>query len=911
MTKREFEENHLVQEAIARGIIEIKNDRVIYNLNKKKAYSWSDPEEWVRAKTIAFLTLKKSYSPKCMRTEVIVPRRTPEDLADIVVYEDDRCQLPYLVVENKKEKISDRQKKQAIEQLFGNANSLRIPLALYDNNEESILFDILNFPSTERVNNIKGSRDNLPEQYGKIPEYTYIAGPGNNDILPATKNQLEVRVKRAHSIIWAGGKRDPLLSFDEWSKIMFAKVEDERNTPNNTPRRFQVGTNETDIKVANRIHELFRIACRADATIFKDSTDIVLPDKKIVDVVKCLQDISITDTDVDNIGKAFEAFFGGVFRGELGQYFTMRPLARFAVAMLDIDQDKYVIDLTCGSGGFLLEVLLQVWNRIENDFSGRSELARIKNDFALQKVYGIEIHEILARICKINLLLHHDGHTNIEGDKSCLETEFTRARLNNYHGAFDIVVGNLPFGDTINEGDEDQLGKNSLESFELSKGKSKIASEHIMLERAIEFLAPGGKFALVLPDGIFNNQGETSNCPLVRRFLVKNGFIKSVVSLPDHAFRKSGAQNKTSILFYQKFTKDEKEIFEDLYWESIEKLIPQNDESGEADLENISFEIEDKAIQNTLENMDYRIFMAEANYIGYNSVGNLISTNDLYVGSVGGHLDNNQEGTILGEYRKFEKQTTYKSELENCISLSASEIWKAHESHRIDPKYHLFINNEKHTKPDGWKHKKISELMERRLEVVKPEERPDEAVVVMTLKQTGDIVAREAGKGKNPPEWLGMYFEDSSSTWYKAYAGDLVYSSIDLWKGCIAIVSHDFDGALVTKEFPIYKRKTDEILPEFLAVLLRSRYYQKAFRAITTGHSNRRRTQAQDFEDIDIWYPEDKKQQKALIQSYIMAKQKSYESNQLVKKELFNFSNYLDGLGEQEFELESMEESEE
>ena len=67
---------------------------------------------------------------------------------------------------------------------------------------------------------------------------------------------------------------------------MFAKVEDERNTPNNTPRRFQVGTNETDIKVANRVHELFRIACRADATIFKDNVDIELPDKKIVDVVR-------------------------------------------------------------------------------------------------------------------------------------------------------------------------------------------------------------------------------------------------------------------------------------------------------------------------------------------------------------------------------------------------------------------------------------------------------------------------------------------------------------------------------------------------------------------------------------------------------------------------------------------------
>lgn len=72
------------------------------------------------------LTLKKSYAPNCIRTEVTVPRRTPEDLADIVFYEDNKCQNLYLVVETKKEKISERQRKQAIEQMFGNANSLRI-----------------------------------------------------------------------------------------------------------------------------------------------------------------------------------------------------------------------------------------------------------------------------------------------------------------------------------------------------------------------------------------------------------------------------------------------------------------------------------------------------------------------------------------------------------------------------------------------------------------------------------------------------------------------------------------------------------------------------------------------------------------------------------------------------------------
>ena len=74
---------------------------------------------------------------------------------------------------------------------------------------------------------------------------------------------------------------------------------------------------------------------------------------------------------------------------------------------------------------------------------------RVKTDFALGHVFGIEIHEILARICKINLLLHHDGHTNIEADRSCLDDTFLNPRLNNPDARFSKIVGNPPFGDQV------------------------------------------------------------------------------------------------------------------------------------------------------------------------------------------------------------------------------------------------------------------------------------------------------------------------------------------------------------------------------------------------------------------------------------------------------------------------------
>ncbi len=879
MRKRiDFENDPLIIEAIDRGLIEIKGERITYNINQKKEYSWTDPEEWVRAYSIAFLVLQKSYVPKCIKTEVVVPRRTPEDLADIIVYRDEACRDPFLVVENKKEAISASAKKQGIEQLFGNANSLRIPTALFDCGSDSIFYDVANYLPTEREKNIKGTRDAIPVQYGEIPEYTYVAGQPN-DISPVDAKRLEYKIKKSHSIIWAGGKRDPLSAFDEWSKIMLAKVQDERNTPNNAPRRFQLGTKESYIAVATRIHKLFKEACTQDPTFFHEDVKINLTDKKIEQVVAVLQDICITDSSVDNIGKAFEIFFGSVFRGELGQYFTMRQLSRFTVAMLDIKQSDYVIDPTCGSGGFLLEVLLQVWNKLDKEYSGRRELERIKNDFALSHVYGIEIHEILARICKINLLLHHDGHTNIEADKSCLDITFTKSRLNVDSNNFNVVVGNPPFGDKIKEGDEDQLGGNTLRNFELSEGSNQIPSEHIILERSIKWLSSEGVLGMVLPDGVFNNQGESSFCPQVRRFLARNGRILAIVSLPDYAFRKSGAQNKTSILFFRKYSYDEKVSFENSYDSYIEIGFSKNE-----------------ALERAIRDNNYDVFMAEANYIGYTPTGIASKMNDLYRGKDGDKLDDNQDNTILGEYKRFvAAPKNYVPNLFNCMSCDFYSVWTSHSSNRLDPKYHLFRNQESQVLPEGWVRKKVSELMERRGEEFHPENFPNEYVKVMTLSQTGDIRNREAGKGNNPPEWLGMYFEDSSSTWYKAYQNDLVYSSIDLWKGCISVVGEEFDGALVTKEYPIYRMLTDELEPSFLAALLRSRYYQRAFRAITTGHSNRRRTQQEDFESLEVCYPKDKSVQRSLVKEINACKNKQANITKSLNKAIMTFNNVIDG----------------
>ena len=880
-----------VRECIARGFIAVEGQRVRYKLHRDVEYAWSDPEELVRCRAIAQLIILKGYPPHRIATEVVVPRRVPSDSADIVVFRDDRARDPYLVVESKSDPQSAGSRAQGIEQAIGNAHSLRAPLALYDEGSVSILFDTSGaYPSMERDENRRGDFSRVPEQYSDdAPKFRFIAGDLADDIRPVVSKKLETKVRRTHSLIWAGGKRDPLNAFDEWSKLLFAKVHDERTTKNGDPRRFQVGAGETATAVANRVHELFDAASQTDKSIFPAGIRIDLPDQKVRDIVEILQDISITDTDADTIGHAFERFFGSVFRGELGQYFTPRQIARFTVAAVGISPEHYVIDPTAGSGGFLLESLLQGWRGIEKAFDGRSEMERKRFDFAMNQVYGIEIHEILARILKINLLLHHDGHTNIEGDRSALDIVFRNPRLAaSWRGGFDRVVGNPPFGDTVKAGDRDLLGDNSLNNFTTATDRTQVPSEHVILERGIDMLKDGGSLAFVLPDGLFNNQGDQSNCPQIRRFMAKTGVIEAIISLPDHAFRKSGAQNKTSILIFRKFSSDERARFQSAYRAALA--------IGASD---------DDAVLEGLRELDYSVFLAEPVHTGFTGTGASSERNELYRADENGFVAEDQDGTILGELRRFRSSpASYDgSRQPDAVSMRVADMWASHGSHRLDPKYFLFKLEESQVVPEGWVRAPIRDVMVRRERLVKPQENPDGEVVVLTVAQTGDLRARAAGKGKNPPEWRGMYFEDMPTKWYAARTNDVVFSRIDLWKGCIAVVTPEFDGALVSGEFPVYELIDKRIDPDFLSTLLRSRYYKRAFRAITTGHSNRRRTQTEDFEALEICFPADMQDQKGLVADILDARKLARGADQALREALLRFSDVIDSRGDEEYDV--------
>lgn len=402
-----------IQEGIKKGYFRLlnENSRIEY-LPQEHKEQFNDPEEHVRAEYYYDLLEKYRYSGKRISFEVEMPDRTPERFADIVIYEDDTKTKAYIVVECKKDGISDAEFEQATKQAIANARVLHAPYAICvaGNTRRAMETESWNDREPERA-----TITDIPISYGRIEEFRYRKGDPNWDIKVVDQDELKRAFQKCHDTLWAGGKRSPTTAFDEFAKIIFVKIRDEKKGRRaGEPYDFQIKTHEPAENVYQRINGIYLEAKERDPEVFKESLRV--EPEELYTVVEHLQGISLNKTDLDTKGVAFEQFMEDFFKGKNGQFFTPRLIVSFAIQMMNIKNDSNVLDPACGSGGFLLHALDHVRNQAEEYYPDDvTEQYRYWHDFAANNLFGIEINDSIARVAKMNMIIHDDGHTNVIG----------------------------------------------------------------------------------------------------------------------------------------------------------------------------------------------------------------------------------------------------------------------------------------------------------------------------------------------------------------------------------------------------------------------------------------------------------------------------------------------------------------
>lgn len=360
------------------------------------------------------------------------------------------------------------------------------------------------------------------------------------DLKKASLDYLMDKFKKCHDEIWEGGKRDPAVAFDVMGKLMFSKIYDERFTKKGEPYDFQIGKNEDEEIIGERVRTIYDEVRDKEPDVFGEP--IKITDDIIFKVVRHLQDISLLKTDLDAKGRAFESFLGQLFRGEYGQFFTPREIVDSMVDMVDPLERDLVMDPACGSGGFLLYSIKKIREKLKENYSSDEEtIKRLDYDFSHDQVFGIEINERIARIAMMDMVIHDDGHTNIERNDGLIEYSSYDPRRDINPSKYSVVFTNPPFGAYE---DREEI----LDKFELGSGRKRQRKETLFLERCIDLLEPRGTLAIVLPDGELNNP----SCTYKRDYIRKNTILKGIISLPREAFQPFGAGDLTNILILEK-----------------------------------------------------------------------------------------------------------------------------------------------------------------------------------------------------------------------------------------------------------------------------------------------------------------------------------------------------------------------
>lgn len=703
----------LIEQGVKKGLISFNEDksRITYKYVNKTC-KYLDPEELVEAESFLKLVLVYNYPVKRIKLFEKVTMGSTQKEADIIVYEDDMCLNPSIIVECKKQDVSEAEFLQAIEQaasyayaLSGTVKYIWTTSGIKDSylqidKERQIRIQIPNIPifgkAVQKYNFVKGGRLRNEDAGSDAIKQQFF------DLEQVSESELTNRFKKAHQSLWAGGELNPSDAFDELDKLIFCKIWDERKPrKKGEPYDFQIfdiekpkNATQKDIDaieqqittdLAKRIFALYEEGRNKDKEVFKDN--IRLTPQRIRTVVSYLQGANLSKTDLDSKGKAFETFMGSYFRGDFGQYFTPRNIVKFIVDVLPIDNNSKVLDTSCGSGGFLLYALDKVRQQAGDFYDeGTIEHYNHWHDFASKNLFGIEINEQIARTAKMNMIIHDDGHTNVISSDGLIRDTVIVERTGNKgfeYSTFDLIITNPPFGSIIKQTEKAYLHQYDFGTKEVDwldtkntavKKRDSQNTEVLFIEQDYNFLKEGGYLAIVIPDGILTN----STLQYVRDTIEDWFRIVAVISMPQDAFKANGAGVKSSVLFLKKWTNEQSQRIKDTklklqerikaesnynatieQWENEKKNIiklhtgfenktglsdkksiensdafiewkKQISESYKQKISDLKEQMEERYAElRKTEIMDYPIFMAIAEQIGYDASGKEIPVNEL------------------------------------------------------------------------------------------------------------------------------------------------------------------------------------------------------------------------------------------------------------------------------------------
>lgn len=524
------------------------------------------PEEAIRQLYLMVLNEVYGYPFERMEIEYAVSFGREKKRADIVVFDKQDTRAIYIMVELKKPKLKDGK-----EQLKSYCNATGAPIGVWSNGDSISFYHRKDPNYFEDLSAIPSAMQKLSDI---LTERWTIDDLVKKDKLVTEKKSLKDLILEMEDEVLANAGVDV---FEELFKLIFTKLFDEMESGRNKSRHLEFrnyGDTETELK--QKIQSIFDKARTKWEGVFTDDSKLMLTPSHLSVCVSSLQDVKLFNSNLDVVDEAFEYLIGKSSKGEKGQYFTPRYVIDMCVKMMNPQVDETVIDTAAGSCGFPVHSIFHVWEQIlkekgipKSHLFTSEEKPTECTDYVQNKVFAIDFDEKAVRVARTLNLIAGDGQTNVlhlntldyerwdektedqtwqdtyyEGWKKLRKLRTTKDANRDFE--FDVLMANPPFAGDIKE--SRILAKYELGKKPNGKYQSKVGRDILFIERNLDFLKPGGRMAVVLPQGRFNNSSDKN----IRDYIADKCRILGVVGLHGNVF-KPHTGTKTSVLFVQKW----------------------------------------------------------------------------------------------------------------------------------------------------------------------------------------------------------------------------------------------------------------------------------------------------------------------------------------------------------------------
>lgn len=532
------------------------------------------PEEIVRQLYIMVLNQDLSYSLSRMELEFVVSFGREKKRADIVIFDKDDSRAAYIIVEVKKPKLKDGK-----EQLHSYCNATGAPIGIWSNGESISYYHRKDPNYFEYLPAIPASNQRLSDI---LNEPWTIEDLIAKDKLVNERKSLKDLILEMEDEVLANAGVDV---FEEMFKLIFTKLYDEMESGRNRKRYLQFRNNgDTETELKEKIQALFDKAKERWQGVFTDDAKVGLTPSHLAVCVSSLEKVKLFNSNLDVVDEAFEYLINKSSKGEKGQYFTPRYGIDMCVRMLNPKENESIIDTAAGSCGFPIHTFFYVKKQIhmeegiEDDemMTTKPPIPRVQ-DYVQNNVFAIDFDERAVRVARTLNLIAGDGQTNVlhlntldyerwdekTKDEDWLDTYGVgwtnlkklrkikketkeNASYVNRDFQFDILMANPPFAGDIKE--SRMLAKYELGKKTDGKYQSKVGRDILFIERNLDFLKPGGRMAIVLPQGRFNNSSDKP----IREYIAERCRILAVVGYHGNFF-KPHTGTKTSVMLVQKW----------------------------------------------------------------------------------------------------------------------------------------------------------------------------------------------------------------------------------------------------------------------------------------------------------------------------------------------------------------------